>query len=86
MALLANAVVFSAPLFAASRHARAGGAQVLSEFVATDPAVTVARSLTDTFSGIRPADVVPFVAAQLAGAAVASRLFRWLRGDDGSPG
>jgi glycerol uptake facilitator-like aquaporin len=51
-----------------------------------NPAVTVARSLTDTFSGIRPADVVPFVAAQLAGAAAASRLFRWLRGDDGSLG
>jgi glycerol uptake facilitator-like aquaporin len=112
--------MFSAPLFFASRHARAGGAQVLSEFVATfgllavirgcrharppvvaaavaayitsaywftastsfaNPAVTVARSLTDTFAGIRPADVVPFVAAQLAGAAAASVLFRWLLHD-----
>jgi glycerol uptake facilitator-like aquaporin len=119
--------MFSAPLFLASRHARAGGAQVLSEFVATfgllavirgcgraqppvvaaavaayitaaywftsstsfaNPAVTVARSLTDSFSGIRPADVAPFVAAQLAGAAAASALFRWLLRDDrhlGSP-
>lgn len=36
-----------------------------------NPAITVARSLTDTFSGIRAADVPPFVAAQLAGALVA---------------
>ena len=43
-----------------------------------NPAVTVARSLTDTFSGIRPADVPGFVAAQLLGAAVATLLFRWL--------
>ena len=34
-----------------------------------NPAITVARSLSDTFSGIRPADVPAFVAAQLIGAA-----------------
>jgi glycerol uptake facilitator-like aquaporin len=33
-----------------------------------NPAVTIARSLTDTFSGIRPSDVPGFVAAQCAGA------------------
>ncbi|HLL74472.1 MAG TPA: MIP/aquaporin family protein [Pyrinomonadaceae bacterium] len=43
-----------------------------------NPAVTVARSLTDTFSGIRPADAPGFVAAQLLGAAAATLLFRWL--------
>jgi glycerol uptake facilitator-like aquaporin len=43
-----------------------------------NPAVTVARSLTDTFAGIRPADVPAFVAAQLLGAAAATMLFRWL--------
>ena len=43
-----------------------------------NPAVTLARSLTDTFSGIRPADVPGFVVAQLAGAAAATLLFRWL--------
>jgi len=43
-----------------------------------NPAVTVARSLTDTFAGIRPADVPGFVGAQLAGAAAATALFRWL--------
>jgi glycerol uptake facilitator-like aquaporin len=36
-----------------------------------NPAITIARSLTDTFSGIRPADVVGFVAAQIAGALIA---------------
>ena len=43
-----------------------------------NPAVTVARAATDTFSGIRPADVPGFVAAQLVGAAMATALFRWL--------
>jgi glycerol uptake facilitator-like aquaporin len=36
-----------------------------------NPAITVARSLTDTFSGIRPIDVAPFIAAQIAGALIA---------------
>ena len=43
-----------------------------------NPAVTLARSATNTFAGIRPADVPGFVAAQLAGAAAATMLFRWL--------
>jgi glycerol uptake facilitator-like aquaporin len=43
-----------------------------------NPAVTLARSLTDTFTGIRPVDVVPFVVAQFAGAAAAAVLFAWL--------
>jgi glycerol uptake facilitator-like aquaporin len=43
-----------------------------------NPAVTVARALTDTFSGIRPADVVPFVLAQLGGAVAAALLFAWM--------
>lgn len=43
-----------------------------------NPAVTFARSLTDTFAGIRPADVPGFIAAQMAGAASATLLFRWL--------
>lgn len=109
--------MFGEPIFSASRHARAGGAQFLSEFVATfgllsviwgvartragavpfavasfiaaaywftastsfaNPAVALARSATDTFSGIRPADVPVFVVAQLLGAAAATLLFRWL--------
>ena len=43
-----------------------------------NPAVTLARAATDTFSGIRPADVPSFIAAQLFGAAGATALFRWL--------
>jgi glycerol uptake facilitator-like aquaporin len=43
-----------------------------------NPAVTLARALTDTFAGIRPADVPGFILAQLAGAATATLLFRWL--------
>ena len=43
-----------------------------------NPAVTLARSMTNTFSGIRPADVGGFVAAQMAGALAATALFRWL--------
>ena len=43
-----------------------------------NPAVTLARSMSDTFAGIRPVDVPGFVIAQLAGAAAATALFRWL--------
>jgi len=43
-----------------------------------NPAVAIARSLTDTFSGIRPMDVPYFALAQFAGAAAATFLFRWL--------
>jgi glycerol uptake facilitator-like aquaporin len=43
-----------------------------------NPAVTIARSATDTFAGIRPTDVPGFVVAQLLGAASATAAFRWL--------
>jgi glycerol uptake facilitator-like aquaporin len=43
-----------------------------------NPAVTLARSVTDTFAGIRPVDAPAFVIAQLIGAAAATVLFRWL--------
>lgn len=43
-----------------------------------NPAVTLARALTDSFSGIRPADAPWFIAAQLAGAALAVLFARWL--------
>jgi glycerol uptake facilitator-like aquaporin len=110
-------LMFGEPLFAASTHARAGGAQLFSEFVATfgllaviwgcvrkrssavpfavaayitaaywftastsfaNPAVTMARSFTDTFAGIRPQDAPGFMVVQFAGAAAATALFRWL--------
>lgn len=110
-------VMFGEAVFSASTHARAGAAQVTSEFVATfglvsviwgcvrgradavpyavaayitaaywftsstsfaNPAVTLARSLSDTFAGIRPVDAPAFVAVQLVGAAAATAVFRWL--------
>jgi len=110
-------LMFGEPVFSASRHARAGGAQVFSEFVATfgllaviwgcartrsllvpfavgayitaaywftastsfaNPAVTLARSATDTFAGIRPADAPAFIVAQVLGGGCATALFRWL--------
>jgi glycerol uptake facilitator-like aquaporin len=43
-----------------------------------NPAVTIARSLSDTFAGIRPADVPLFVFAQLVGGAGATVFFHWL--------
>jgi glycerol uptake facilitator-like aquaporin len=43
-----------------------------------NPAVAIARSLSDTFAGIRPADVPAFVGAQLLGAISATLLFAWL--------
>jgi glycerol uptake facilitator-like aquaporin len=46
-----------------------------------NPAVTIARSLSDTFAGIRPADVPLFIVAQFAGGIAAVLLFRWLARD-----
>ncbi len=43
-----------------------------------NPAVTLARSVSNTFVGIRPLDAPAFIVAQLAGAAAATLLFRWL--------
>jgi glycerol uptake facilitator-like aquaporin len=43
-----------------------------------NPAVTLARSLSDTFAGIRPPDVPLFIVAQIMGAVCATFLFRWL--------
>jgi glycerol uptake facilitator-like aquaporin len=43
-----------------------------------NPAVTLARSASDTFAGIRPVDAPGFIVAQLCGAAVATLLFKWL--------
>lgn len=110
-------VMFGVPVFFASTRARAGFAQMFSEFVAAfgllaviwgsarlrsvavpfavgayitaaywftastsfaNPAVTLARAASDTFAGIRPADVPGFIVAQLLGAGSATALFRWL--------
>ena len=112
-------LMFALPVFSLSEHARSGGAQMFSEFVATfgllsviwgcsrmrpesvpfavgayitgaywftastsfaNPAVTLARSVTNTFSGIRPADAPAFIAAQLTGALAATIVWSWLLG------
>jgi len=60
------------------------GAYVTSAYWCTsstsfaNPAVTLARSASNTFAGIRPADVAGFIVAQLAGAFAATLLFQWL--------
>ena len=43
-----------------------------------NPAITVARSLTNSFAGIAPHDVLPFIGAQLLGAACGALVARWL--------
>jgi glycerol uptake facilitator-like aquaporin len=43
-----------------------------------NPAVTIARTLSDTFAGIRPQDAPAFVVAQFVGAASATLTFKWL--------
>jgi glycerol uptake facilitator-like aquaporin len=43
-----------------------------------NPAITIARSMSNTFAGIRPGDVPAFIAAQLAGALTGLLVARWL--------
>ena len=52
-----------------------------------NPAVAIARSMTNTFSGIRPTDLPGFIAAELCGAVVALMLMSWLlrAGGEGVP-
>ena len=51
-----------------------------------NPAVTIARSLTDTFAGITPPDVLAFIGAQLVGTVMAVIVGKWLWvGDCGDP-
>lgn len=47
-----------------------------------NPAVTIARGLSDTFAGIRPNDVPFFIAAQIIGAIAAFLFFKWLLDDN----
>jgi glycerol uptake facilitator-like aquaporin len=50
-----------------------------------NPAITIARSFSDTFAGIRPADVPAFIAAQFAGALVAAMLGRFVFEEPDAP-
>ncbi|MHA1165423.1 MAG: MIP/aquaporin family protein [Alphaproteobacteria bacterium] len=47
-----------------------------------NPAVTIARGLTNTFAGIDPAHIAAFVTMQLIGASVATLVFRWLHAEE----
>jgi glycerol uptake facilitator-like aquaporin len=47
-----------------------------------NPAVTIARALSDTYAGIAPSGVAAFIAAQIAGALAAAGLARWLLASD----
>jgi glycerol uptake facilitator-like aquaporin len=50
-----------------------------------NPAVTIARTMTDTFTGIRPVDAVAFIPAQIVGAVAAAALMGWLAPAEGGP-
>jgi glycerol uptake facilitator-like aquaporin len=75
-AMLLAAVVGSGIM--GDRLASGNVAIALSPTSFANPAVTMARALTNPFTGIRPIDAPGFIAAQLAGALVATLLFRWL--------
>lgn len=78
------AVIQSVSKFRASAAPFAVAAYISSAYWFTastsfaNPAVTLARAFSDTFAGIRPIDVLPFVLAQFAGAAVSVLVFSWL--------
>jgi glycerol uptake facilitator-like aquaporin len=77
-------VIQSCSRFRPSAAAYAVGAYITAAYWFTastsfaNPTVTLARSASDTFAGIRPADVPAFIGAQLAGASAATLFFRWL--------
>src|SRR5271170_873158 len=77
-------VIWGCSRFRPSATAWAVGAYIASAYWFTastsfaNPAVTLARSASDTFAGIRPGDVPGFVLAQLLGAGAATWVFRWL--------
>jgi glycerol uptake facilitator-like aquaporin len=77
-------VIWGCSRFRPAATAYAVGAYITAAYWFTastsfaNPAVTLARSASDTFAGIRPADAPAFIAAQLTGALGATALFRWL--------
>jgi glycerol uptake facilitator-like aquaporin len=77
-------VIWACSRFRPSATAGAVGAYITAAYWFTsstsfaNPAVTLARSVSDTFAGIRPADAPAFMAAQLAGAAAATAVFHCL--------
>jgi glycerol uptake facilitator-like aquaporin len=77
-------VIWGCSRFRPSATAYAVGAYITAAYWFTastsfaNPAVTLARSASNTFAGIRPADVLPFMASQLFGGMAATVLLRWL--------
>lgn len=84
-------VVLAVPRHRPDATALAVGAYIGSAYWFTsstsfaNPAVTIARTLTDTFAGIRPIDAPAFIAAQLVGAALGAVTFGWLLGPAPAP-
>src|ERR1043165_7070527 len=82
------AVIWGCVRFRSSAVPFAVGAYITAAYWFTNstsfanPAVTLARSASDTFAGIRPVDAPAFVVAQLAGALAGTALFRWLVSDE----
>lgn len=78
------AVIWGCTRFRSNAVAFAVGAYITGAYWFTsstsfaNPVVTLARSASDTFAGIRPADVPGFILAELLGAAGATALFIWL--------
>jgi glycerol uptake facilitator-like aquaporin len=78
------AVIWGCVRFRSSAVPFAVGAYITAAYWFTastsfaNPAVTLARCVSNTFAGIRPSDVPGFIIAQLLGAAAATLVFRWL--------
>ncbi len=72
LALLANTLAYGVGLYITSAY----WFTAWTSFA--NPAVTLARALTATYAGIRPADAAAFVAAQLLGSVAAAGCFGWL--------
>jgi glycerol uptake facilitator-like aquaporin len=78
------AVVLAGARFAASTVPALVGLYITSAYWFTastsfaNPAVAIARSLSNTLSGIRPEDLPGFIAAELLGALIAAAVMRWL--------
>ena len=77
-------VILSCARYRASMVPFAVGAYISAAYWFTastsfaNPAVTVARSLSDTFAGIHPADAPGFIVAEILGAGAAVALMRWM--------
>lgn len=71
-------------ILAGLRFAQASVPWLTASTSFANPAVAIARSLTNTFSGIRPVDLPGFVVAQLLGAVCGLWLASWLLSDAGA--